>query len=258
MGTMVRFNRPDGQAVQGYLAEPAQTADAPAIVVIQEWWGLNAQIRGVADRLASAGFQALVPDLYRGKSTVEAEEAHHLMSGLDFGDAASQDIRGAVQYLKGRAAKGAPMKGGKGADVAGAFASLCPTLLARKGGARPAMRPQLAANRPGEAQDGFIGDVDSDLGWNDFGDPEFSGPAAAGPAQVVSIAAERAAPAEGALPAVMRQRKAAEQRITASSTPSPIAPAITSATTHTGNPRAGSAFASAAAAPRNLTGPSGV
>jgi carboxymethylenebutenolidase len=70
-----------------------------------EWWGLNDQIRGVADRMAAAGFTALVPDLYRGKSTVEAEEAHHLMSGLNFGDAATQDVRGAVQYLKGRAAK---------------------------------------------------------------------------------------------------------------------------------------------------------
>ena len=96
MGTMVSFKRPDGQAVQGYLAEPAQAAGASAIVVIQEWWGLNAQIRGVADRLAAAGYQALVPDLYRGKSTAEAEEAHHLMSALDFGDAASQDVRGAV------------------------------------------------------------------------------------------------------------------------------------------------------------------
>ena len=101
---MVEFQRPDGKAVSGYLAEPAQ-ANAPAIVVIQEWWGLNAQIRGVADRLATAGFQALVPDLYRGQSTVEAEEAHHLMSALNFGDAASQDIRGAVQYLKTRTAK---------------------------------------------------------------------------------------------------------------------------------------------------------
>jgi len=65
--------------------ELAQPTDAPAIVVIQEWWGLNAQIRGVADRLAEAGYQALVPDLYRGKATVEAEEAHHLMTALDFG-----------------------------------------------------------------------------------------------------------------------------------------------------------------------------
>lgn len=105
MGTMVSFQRPDGQNVQGYLAEPAQGANAPAVVVIQEWWGLNAQIRGVADRLATAGYQALVPDLYRGKMTVEAEEAHHLMTGLNFGEAAAQDIRGAVRYLKTRAPK---------------------------------------------------------------------------------------------------------------------------------------------------------
>ena len=105
MGSMVSFNRPDGQGVNGYLAEPAEVQGAPAIVVIQEWWGLNDQIRGVADRLAAAGWRALVPDLYRGKSTLEAEEAHHLMSGLNFGDAASQDIRGAVQYLKGGSAK---------------------------------------------------------------------------------------------------------------------------------------------------------
>jgi carboxymethylenebutenolidase len=91
--------------LQGYLAEPGQPNGAPGLVVIQEWWGLNAQIRGVADRLASAGYLALVPDLYRGKMTVEAEEAHHLMTGLNFGDAAAQDIRGAVQYLKNRAPK---------------------------------------------------------------------------------------------------------------------------------------------------------
>ena len=41
MGTMVEFQRPDGKAVQGYLAVPAHASNAPAIVVIQEWWGLN-------------------------------------------------------------------------------------------------------------------------------------------------------------------------------------------------------------------------
>jgi carboxymethylenebutenolidase len=100
MGTTISFNRPDGKTIQGYLAEPAAAAKTPGIVVIQEWWGVNDQIRGVADRLAAAGYSALVPDLYRGKSTVEAEEAHHLMTGLNFADAASQDIRGAVQFLK--------------------------------------------------------------------------------------------------------------------------------------------------------------
>jgi carboxymethylenebutenolidase len=105
MGTTISYLRPDGKKVDGYLAEPQQAAKAAAIVVIQEWWGVNDQIRGVAERLATAGYRALVPDLFRGKSTVEAEEAHHLMSGLNFGDAASQDIRGAVQFLKKDSAK---------------------------------------------------------------------------------------------------------------------------------------------------------
>ena len=70
------------------------------MVVIQEWWGVTDQIKGVADKLAKAGYRALVPDLYRGKVAIEANEAQHLMEGLNFGDAAGQDIRGAVQYLK--------------------------------------------------------------------------------------------------------------------------------------------------------------
>jgi carboxymethylenebutenolidase len=108
-GSTITFSRPDGKELQGYLATPEKTEGAPAVVVIQEWWGLNDQIRGVADRLAAAGYVALVPDLYRGKATVEEEEAHHLMDGLDFGDAASQDIPGAVQYLKQRAGRVAVM-----------------------------------------------------------------------------------------------------------------------------------------------------
>src|SRR5262245_16288949 len=98
MPQTVQFQRPDGASVSGYLAEASRPLGA--VVVIQEWWGLNDQIRGVAERFALAGCTALVPDLYRGKNTVEAEEAHHLMTGLNFGDAASQDVRGAVNYLK--------------------------------------------------------------------------------------------------------------------------------------------------------------
>lgn len=105
MGKTIEFQRPDGKIVQGHLAEPAGGGAAPGVVVIQEWWGLNDQIRGVAERYAQAGYRALVPDLYRGKSTVEAAEAEHLMTGLDFGDAATQDLRGAVGYLKQRSAK---------------------------------------------------------------------------------------------------------------------------------------------------------
>jgi carboxymethylenebutenolidase len=100
MGNTISYRRPDGAGVNGYLAEGKHAAAAPGVVVIQEWWGLNDQIQGVADKLAAAGYRALVPDLYRGKVALEANEAEHLMHGLDFGSAAGQDVRGAVQYLK--------------------------------------------------------------------------------------------------------------------------------------------------------------
>jgi len=97
---MITFQRPDGKSVEAYLVEPVNPENAPGVVVIQEWWGLDDEIQSVATRLAKAGYRALVPDLYRGKLALEANEAEHLMNDLNFGDAASQDIRGAVQYLK--------------------------------------------------------------------------------------------------------------------------------------------------------------
>jgi carboxymethylenebutenolidase len=97
---MISFERPDGKPVQAYISEPANAKNAPGVVVIQEWWGIDDEMRSIADRLAKAGYRALVPDLYRGKLALEANEAEHLMKDLNFGDAASQDIRGAVQHLK--------------------------------------------------------------------------------------------------------------------------------------------------------------
>ena len=111
MGQMISFKRPDGGSVQGYLAEAKSGAAAPAMVVIQEWWGLNAQIKGVADKLAGAGYRALVPDLYRGKLALAVNEAEHLMTNLNFGDAAGQDVRGAVQHLKASGSKKAGVTG---------------------------------------------------------------------------------------------------------------------------------------------------
>ena len=121
MGQMISFKRPDGASVQGYLAEPKGGAGAPGMVVIQEWWGLNDQIKGVADKLAAAGYRALVPDLYRGKVALEANEAEHLMTNLNFGDAAGQDVRGAVQHLK---ASGSAKAGVTGFCMGGALTLL--------------------------------------------------------------------------------------------------------------------------------------
>ena len=121
MSGMISYARPDGKASSGYMVEPTQGSKAPGVVVIQEWWGLDEQIKGVAEKLAARGYRALVPDLYRGKLALEANEAEHLMNGLDFADAASQDIRGAVQYLK---ATGSSKAGVMGYCMGGALTLL--------------------------------------------------------------------------------------------------------------------------------------
>jgi len=100
MREMIQFKRPDGKTCPGYLATPKAGASAHGFVCIQEWWGLNEQIKKTADRLAEAGYRALVPDLYRGKVAKASDEASHMMANLNFPDAAEQDIRGAVQFLK--------------------------------------------------------------------------------------------------------------------------------------------------------------
>ncbi len=100
MGEMINVTRPDGKTCPAYLVNPAAGASAPGFVMIQEWWGLNDQIKGLAERLAKQGYRVLVPDLYRGKLTANPDEANHLMTGLDFMDAGTQDVRGCAQYLK--------------------------------------------------------------------------------------------------------------------------------------------------------------
>ena len=99
MGQTIDFSRPDGKTCRGYLATPAAGDRAPGLVVLQEWWGLNDQIKGVADRYAEAGYRTLVPDLYHGKLATTAEDAQQLMGSLDWGQATTQDIRGALQHL---------------------------------------------------------------------------------------------------------------------------------------------------------------
>jgi carboxymethylenebutenolidase len=99
MGQMIEFARPDGSPCRGWLASAGE--GCPGVVVIQEWWGLNAQIRGVADRFAAADYNALAPDLYQGRVTQDPDEASHLMDGLDFPGATHQDIKGAVAHLRG-------------------------------------------------------------------------------------------------------------------------------------------------------------
>ncbi len=70
----------------------------PSVVVVQEWWGLNDQIRGVARRLAGERYTAIVPDLYRGAVVEHPDEARKLAMELDRPRAVA-DLRAAVGWL---------------------------------------------------------------------------------------------------------------------------------------------------------------
>ena len=106
MGKMISFPRVGGGTAQGYLAE-VKDAKAPGVVVIQEWWGLQGQIKSVCDRLAEAGFDALAPDLYGGKVVPyhDSAAAKAAMDSLDFKAATDQAVRGAVLFLRSRGGK---------------------------------------------------------------------------------------------------------------------------------------------------------
>src|SRR5215813_10620666 len=95
MGERVNF-KTNGTTAPGYLAKPAKPG--PGVVVIQEWWGLVPHIEQVADRFAAAGFVALAPDLYHGRSTKSPDEAGKLMMSLRI-DVAAQDLKAAVRHV---------------------------------------------------------------------------------------------------------------------------------------------------------------
>eukprot|EP00262_Sarcandra_glabra_P001793 TRINITY_DN11953_c0_g1_i1.p1 TRINITY_DN11953_c0_g1~~TRINITY_DN11953_c0_g1_i1.p1 ORF type:complete len:278 (-),score=55.94 TRINITY_DN11953_c0_g1_i1:180-1013(-) len=80
--------------------------DAPGIVVLQEWWGVDFEIKNHAIKIANMdpGYKALIPDLYRGKVGLDVAEAQHLMDGLDW-QGAIKDIQASVNWLKANGSK---------------------------------------------------------------------------------------------------------------------------------------------------------
>jgi carboxymethylenebutenolidase len=106
VGESINFSRPDGRSAAGYLAK-AGRPNAPGVVVIQEWWGLQDQIKGMCDRFAAAGYDALAPDLYGGTVVPyhDSAAAAKEMGSLNFLDATEQTVRGAAQHLRKSGAK---------------------------------------------------------------------------------------------------------------------------------------------------------
>jgi carboxymethylenebutenolidase len=108
-----------GEAM-GYLSVPDSKGPHPAIIVIQEWWGLNDWVRQQADRFARDGYVALAVDLYRGKVATDQELAHELSRGLPE-DRAISDLKAGVDYLVKRSDVNARKVGVIGWCMGGGF-----------------------------------------------------------------------------------------------------------------------------------------
>jgi carboxymethylenebutenolidase len=96
----VQFKSGD-QTIGGFLAAPDTPGKHPAMIVIQEWWGVNDWVKEQTEKLAGEGYVALAVDLYRGKTTTDPGEAHELMRGLPQ-DRAIKDLKAAFDYLAAR------------------------------------------------------------------------------------------------------------------------------------------------------------
>jgi carboxymethylenebutenolidase len=90
-----------GEQLTALVVTPEGTGPFPAMIVIHEWWGLDDWVKNQARALAKEGYVALAPDLYRGKVTANADEAHQLMMGLP-PDRAMRDLQAAFAHLQGR------------------------------------------------------------------------------------------------------------------------------------------------------------
>ena len=120
---MVEF-RSNGSTTPGFLARPEGDGPFPGVIVIQEWWGLNDNIKDIAQRFAREGYAAFAPDLYHGRVTREPDQAQKMMMQLDMPLAAKELVKAteylaAQKYINGRGigATGFCMGGGLAHDA---------------------------------------------------------------------------------------------------------------------------------------------
>jgi carboxymethylenebutenolidase len=103
----VAYATVNGQQVQGYLARPmGAEGPLPGVIVIHEWWGLNDNIRSMAEQLAGQGYRALAVDLYGGASASTPDEAQNLMrAALEKSGELTENLKQAYAYLSDRGQK---------------------------------------------------------------------------------------------------------------------------------------------------------
>ncbi|MCC2641151.1 MAG: Dienelactone hydrolase-like enzyme [Nitrospira sp.] len=99
--TTVQFSG-DGVTLTAYISAPVTTEKRPAVIIVQEWWGLVEHIKDVARRFAREGYFAIAPDLYSRLDhavTVDSNEAGALMNRLSQEDGL-KDLRSTLLYLQ--------------------------------------------------------------------------------------------------------------------------------------------------------------
>jgi len=129
--TMVQY--PSGSVtVRAYVAAPLTKERRPAIIVIQEWWGLTDHIKDIAKRYAAEGYVAIAPDLYSRMGnalTTDAGEAGKLMNQLKQEDGLA-DLNATVTYLKSAPEVNAKKIGVTGFCMGGSYALMLPCVNA--------------------------------------------------------------------------------------------------------------------------------
>jgi carboxymethylenebutenolidase len=132
MGQPVEFPS-NSHTCQGYFAAP-ESGKGPAVVVIQEWWGLVPHIQDLVERFADAGFCAIAPDLFHGRTTKSPDEAGRLLMELD-AERAESEIAGAGEYVLSRPECTSKSYGVVGFCMGGALAQYVATKEANVGAA---------------------------------------------------------------------------------------------------------------------------
>jgi len=118
----------EGLTVRAYLVGPSGKGPRPAIIVVQEWWGLNDHIKDVARRYAREGYIAIAPDMYSrlgNRITTDSNEAGRLMSALKMEDGL-KDLNATVAYLKSVSGVDTRRIGVTGFCMGGSYALMLP------------------------------------------------------------------------------------------------------------------------------------
>lgn len=151
-------------SVKGHLAKPEGGSPHPAVIVIQEWWGLDAQTKSIADRFAQEGYLAFAPDLYHGELAQLGDGDTAMRLVQKYGPNAHQDLASIFDALESH-----PECNGKIGSVGFCFGGRMALLLSAMrplnavctfyGGGMQTVFDQLRTNLKAPVL-GFFGDAD--------------------------------------------------------------------------------------------------